>query len=249
MSSPTVLALGAALAVSAISLVGALTLVLRPDTLRRAQMWLISFAAGGLLGDALLHLLPEIAEHYGGLPTRAVGTVLGGILAFFVLERVLHWHHAHIPTEDVTHPVAVTNLVGDALHNFVDGAVMAGAFLASPKLGLATAVAVALHEIPQELGDFAILVHAGLKPRRALALNALTALAALAGAGAALVLAGAFEGLEPVLLAFTAGGFLYIACTDLIPDLHKEADARRSLLQMLGLAAGLAVMAGLLRLE
>ncbi len=167
---------------------------------------------------------------------------------FFSLEKILHWHHAHFPSEDVLHPVAVSNLVGDGLHNFVDGAIVAGAFVASPHLGVVTAVAIALHEIPQELGDFAILMHSGLKPKRALALNLLSALSAFVGGITALLL-GSISAVEAWLLPFSAGAFVYIASTDLIPELHKEPEPGKSLLQLLALSSGVLVMAALLLVE
>ena len=211
-----VAALAAVAVVSALSLVGALTLVLASNLLNRILLVLISFAAGALLGDVFIHLLPELAESQRGLDLATSMTVLAGITGFFLLEKVLHWHHAHFPSEEVVHPVAVSNLIGDGLHNFVDGAIVAGSFLVSTQLGIATTVAVALHEIPQELGDFAILVHAGLKPRRAPLLNFLSGLAAVAG-GVVTLLLTSVEGIEQFLVAFSAGGFIYIAATDLIP--------------------------------
>lgn len=241
--------IAAVLGISALSLVGAVTLLLRPRTLARILPALIAFAAGALLGDAFLHLIPEMAESESGFDTTASFALLGGVVVFFVLEKVLHWHHAHVPSEEVLHPVAVTNVVGDALHNFIDGAIVAGAFLASPTLGFATALAVALHEIPQELGDFGILVHAGLKPRRAVAINLLTALASLLGAIVVLVVASAADGFERLLIPVTAGGFIYIASTDLLPELHKEPEARKSLVQLVALMAGVAVMGSLLLLD
>jgi zinc and cadmium transporter len=241
--------LAAVAAISLLSLVGAVGLVLRPGTLQRGLRLLIAFAAGALLGDAFLHLLPEIAESEYGLDTFASSALLLGVVAFFVLEKVLHWHHAHVPPDEVLHPVAYTNLVGDALHNFVDGAIVAGAFLVDPGLGIATAIAVALHEIPQELGDFAILVHAGLDPRRALGVNLLSALAAVGGAVLTLVTASAVPGVERVLLPLTAGGFVYVAGSDLIPELHREPEGWVSVLQLLGLLAGMGIMGALLLLE
>jgi zinc and cadmium transporter len=241
--------IGAVAIVSALSLIGALTWVMRAGTLERGQLVLISFAAGALLGDAFIHLLPELAEVEPGFDLAASFALLGGVLAFFILEKVLHWHHSHFAHDEVVHPVAVTNLVGDGLHNFVDGSIIAGSFLVSTELGLATAIAVVLHEIPQELGDFAILVRAGLKPRRALALNALSALAALLGAVATLLAASAIGSLERFLVAATAGAFVYIASTDLFPELHKEPDARKSAVQLIGVVAGVGVMTALLLLE
>lgn len=241
--------LAAVFGISCISLAGALTLFFRPDSLRRWLLVLISFAAGALLGDAFLHLIPEISESETGFDLLASFSLLGGVLAFFILEKVLHWHHSHVPSEEVLHPVAVTNLVGDGLHNFLDGAIVAGSFLVSPTLGIATAIAVALHEIPQELGDFGILVHAGMRPARALAFNLLSALAAVLGAVVTLYLAGSFVGVERVLAPVTAGGFVYIASTDLIPELHKEPEAGKSVVQLLALVGGVAVMALLLTFD
>ena len=240
--------LTALVVVSAVSLVGAFTLVVASKLLSRILLVLISFAAGALLGDAFIHLLPEIAESDRGFDLPASLAVLTGITFFFLLEKVLHWHHAHFPSEEVVHPVATSNLVGDGLHNFVDGAIVAGSFLASPQLGLATTIAVALHEIPQELGDFAILVHAGVKPKRALTLNFLTGLAAVAG-GVATLLLESVGGLVHVLLPFSAGAFVYIASTDLIPELHKEPEPKKSFLQALALLVGIAVMAALTLVE
>jgi zinc and cadmium transporter len=238
----------AVLAISSVSLLGALGLVVRPDALRGALLLLVSFAAGALLGDAFLHLIPEIAESSAGLDALASAGLLAGVLCFFVLEKILHWHHSHFPHEEMLHPVAVSNLVGDGLHNFLDGAIVAGAFVASPSLGFATAVAVAVHEVPQELGDFGILVHAGLTPRRALLLNFLSGLTAVAGMAATLTFFPV-EAIERVLLPFSAGAFVYIASTDLIPELHKEPEPAKSLLQVVGLLAGVGIMAALLALE
>jgi zinc and cadmium transporter len=239
--------IGSVAIVSAASLAGAATLV-RPGRIERAQLGLISFAAGALLGDAFIHLLPEVSESETGFDLTASFCLLGGVIAFFVLEKVLHWHHAHYAHDEVIHPVAVTNLVGDALHNFVDGSIIAGSFLVSTELGIATSIAVVLHEIPQELGDFAILVRAGLKPRRALALNALSAVAAVVG-GVATLVAASVGDLERFLVPATAGAFVYIASTDLLPELHKEPDARKSAVQLVGVVCGVAVMAALLLLE
>ena len=234
--------------ISGLSLVGSVTLVLAPRALKRMLVLLVPFAAGALLGDAFLHLVPEIAESDAGFNTAASLWLLGGITAFFLLEKVLHWHHAHFPSEEVVHPVAVSNIAGDSIHNFVDGAIVASSFIASPALGLATTIAVSLHEIPQELGDFAILVHAGMKPKRALRLNFLTSLAAVAG-GMATLLVSSTDLIESVFLPFSAGAFVYIASTDLIPELHKEPEPAKSLLQSSALIAGIGVMAVLAFVE
>lgn len=242
---PTFVAL---IAISALSLVGGITLVVAPKTLRKSLIVLVAFAAGALLGDAFIHILPEVAESEDGFDLTASLSLVGGVVAFFILEKVLHWHHAHMPSEDVLHPIATMNLVGDVLHNFIDGAIVAAAFSVSPQVGIATAIAVALHEIPQELGDFAILLHGGLAPRKALLMNFATGLAAVAGGAATLVFASV-AGVERWLLPFSAGAFVYIASTDLIPELHKEPEPAKSAIQVVGLLAGVATMAALLALE
>jgi zinc and cadmium transporter len=241
--------LGAVLAVSLISLVGILALVAREAFLRRALPFLVSFAVGALLGDALLHILPELAEE-GGFTTGIAFVIVAAIIFFFVLEKAIHVHHTlDAPEHRHIHPVAVNNLIGDGVHNFVDGAIIAGAFIVDARLGVATTAAVMLHEIPQEVGDLGVLVHAGLTPRRAVVYNLASALVALFGAVLALVLEGVIDGLERPLLATSAGAFIYIAGADLIPELHRTNDWRSSIVQFVGIVGGFAVMALLLLAE
>jgi zinc and cadmium transporter len=234
--------------ISALSLVGAVTLTVGPDAIRRSLIVMVAFAAGALLGDAFIHILPEVAESRAGLDVTASLSIISGIVVFFVLEKALHWHHSHLPTEEVMHPVAVMNLVGDGLHNFIDGAIVAAAFTLSFKVGIATALAVALHEIPQELGDFAILLHAGLTAKRALLLNFATALTAVLG-GIITLSIESFASVDRLLLPFTAGAFVYIASTDLIPELHKEPEPGKSAIQVVALIGGVAVMVAMLAFE
>ncbi|MDQ3951777.1 MAG: ZIP family metal transporter [Actinomycetota bacterium] len=239
-------ALGSVAIVTAMSLVGAVGLQLRAEILQRALVFLVPFAAGALLGDAFFHIIPELSEG-GGLEFSASLALVAGLIIFFALEKVLHWHHAHYPHEDVIHPVAMSNLVGDALHNLLDGSLIGASYLVSPTVGLATTIAVVLHEIPQELGDFGILVHSGVEPKRALRLNLLTGSTAVAGALIALLSGDALS--SELLLPVAAGAFIYIASTDLLPELHKEPEPRKSLLQICALLLGLGVMAALLPLE
>lgn len=241
-------ALTALVVISALSLFGGITLVVAPKTLKRGLIVLVAFAAGALLGDAFIHIIPEVAESEAGFDLKASLMIIGGLVTFFVLEKTLHWHHAHMPTEEVMHPVATMNLVGDGLHNFIDGAIVAAAFAVSPQVGIATAVAVGLHEIPQELGDFGILVHSGVGPRRALFLNFITGLAALLGGVLTLLLASVAS-IGEALLPFTAGAFVYIASTDLIPELHKEPEPGKSLIQVLSLILGVGTMVALTAFE
>ncbi len=241
-------ALTALVVISGLSLIGGLTLVVAPRTLKRGLIVLVAFAAGALLGDAFIHIIPEVAESPTGFDLKASLMIITGVLTFFVLEKTLHWHHSHMPTQEVMHPVATMNLVGDGLHNFIDGAIVAAAFAVAPEVGVATAIAVGLHEIPQELGDFGILVHAGVTPQRALLLNLATGLASLLGGVLTLLLASVAS-IGETLLPFTAGAFVYIASTDLIPELHKEPEPGKSLIQAVSLIVGVGTMVALTALE
>ena len=235
--------------VSSISFIGIIVLVIQEGLLTRMVPILVSFAVGALLGDALFHIMPELALD-GGITVGISWIMALSILFFFVLEKVIHLHHQlNAPEHRHVHPVVLTNLLGDGVHNFVDGAIIAGSFLVNPSLGIATTIAVALHEIPQEMGDLGVLVHAGLTPKRALLYNFGSALTALLGAVIALLLSGAVEGIDRPLLAISAGAFIYIAGADLIPELHKGASIRTGVIQFFGIAAGFVVMAALLLID
>ena len=238
----------AVVGVSLLSFVGVVVLLVRERLLRQLIPILVSFAVGALLGDALLHILPELSET-GGVTSGIAFVMVGGIVAFFVLENFILWHHAlNLSSRPVIHAVAMATMVGDGVHNFVDGAIIAGAFLANVALGTTTALAVALHEIPQEIGDLGVLVHAGVKPRRALQFNFLSGLTAVAGGVLTLLLADVVALARP-LLAITAGAFIYIAGADLIPELHRETNVWTSAVQFLAMVGGFAVMALLLLVE
>ncbi len=239
--------------VSAVSLVGVFTLSLRRERLRKLTVILVSFAVGALMGDALIHLIPQA---YGelGLTLGVSLFVLLGMLLFFLLEKFLRWRHCH-DTECAwhmgdavkgeggrVHPVVVMNLIGDAVHNCIDGMVIAASYLVSVPLGVATTVAVVGHEIPQEIGDFGVLVHGGLPIRRALAFNFLSSLAALLGAVLSLVVGPHVKDYAPYLVPLTAGGFLYIAGSDLIPELQHDVGLGKSAAQLVAVLAGVGVM-------
>lgn len=241
----------AVLVVSCISFVGLATLGLKLKKLKTVVIYLISFAAGALLGDVFLHLLPEAVESEGGFGLSLGLGVLGGMVVFFLLEKVIHWRHCHMPVDgkEHVHAFAYTNLIGDALHNFLDGVLIAGSFLVNWPTGIATSLAVILHEIPQEIGDFGVLIHGGFTRKRALWLNFLTALTAIVGAVVTLLVAGQMEEIVRWLIPLAAGGFIYIASADLIPELHKETTTRRSLGQIVAFLLGIGVMASLLLME
>jgi len=211
------------------------------DTARTKLIpWLVSYAVGALLGVSMLRLLPTALE---ALPsTRVFSTLLVGILLFFVLEKLVLWRHCHTHDCEVHESSVFPVLIGDAFHNFVDGAVIAAAVLTSVPLGITTAIAVAAHEIPQEVGDFAILLHAGYSRSRALLLNLLSSLASAAGAVAAIVAFDTLPPLLPYFLALAAASFLYVAMADLIPGLHRGRTDASSMRQILLIAAGVATM-------
>ncbi len=231
--------------ISLISFIGAISISLKPETLKRILLLFVSFSAGGLLGGAFLHLLPEAAEA-GGFGVGMSLYVLGGILFFFIMEKFIHWRHCHIPTSHShPHSFAYMNLLGDGIHNLIDGLIIGASYLAAIPLGIATTIAVILHEIPQEIGDFGVLVYGGFRVRRALLMNFLTALTALAGVMVSLILGAFIEGTTIFLLPFAAGGFIYIAGSDLIPELHKECKAGKSMAQLLMILLGMLVMLSL----
>jgi zinc and cadmium transporter len=206
--------------------------------------WLVSYAVGTLLGAALLGLAPQALQSLAPQPVFLM--LLGGILTFFVLEKLVLWRHSHDDHQCAVHRSTVTLvIVGDALHTFVDGVVIAAAVLISVPLGLTTAVAVAAHEIPQEAGDFAILLAAGHSRSQALVLNLSSAIGGVVGAGAMLAFGREAPQIVPYVLAFAAGNFLYVAMADLIPSLHHGTLDRNALRQLLLIVAGIATISAL----
>lgn len=233
--------------VSLISLIGIFTLAIQQDRLQRTLFYLISFSAGALLGDVFIHILPEIMDGEAALSSGIY--ILIGIMVFFVLERVLMWHHSHSSHKEEIHSMVYLTIFGDALHNFLDGVVIAAAFLVSIPIGIATATAVIFHEIPQEIGQFAILVHGGWSRKKALLYNFFSALTSVVGALIALIFAQKFEEAPAFLLGIAAASFIYVAMSDLIPELQKEKQIRRFILQLIWMTSGIAVMAVLLLFE
>jgi zinc and cadmium transporter len=237
------------LGVSLIAFAGLFTFSLKIERLKKILLFLISFAAGSLLGDAFIHLLPEAVSLSSKTLTISLW-ILAGLVLFFVMEKVLKWRHCHEPEcEDHAHSVGMMSLIGDGVHNFIDGAIIAASFLVSPALGLATTIAVIIHEIPQEMGDFGILIHAGYSRKQALFYNFLSALTAVAGAALTLTFGASFSNLTSYLIPFTIGGFIYIATADLIPELHKEVRLRYSFFQLLSFLLGIGLMALLLLMD
>lgn len=227
--------------VSLIALVGVVALSLDERRLDRLVDYLVSFSAGTLFGGAFLHLIPETAEEFGFTPSTGL-VVLAGLVLAFVIEKYISWHHHHHPEQAHSEPLSYMIVFGDAVHNILDGVIIAASYLTSIPLGIATTTAIAFHEIPQELGDFGVLVYGGLSRRWAIAINFATALTAFAGATAVVFLIDDVERLLQFLLPVAAGNFIYIAGSDLLPELVGEMDVRRSSVQMATFLLGLGIM-------
>lgn len=228
--------------VSALSLVGILTFLLRRELQRSLLLYMVSFSVGGLLGGAFFHLIPE-ASAASGFTLQVSACILLGILASFIVEQCLKWRHCHVLTsEEQPHTFAYMNLFGDAVHNLIDGMVIGGSYLVSVSMGLATTLAVCFHELPQEIGDFGVLLYAGFSRRTALIYNFLTALTAFVGVVLSLVLSVYIGDLAMFLIPFTAGNFIYIAGSDLIPELHAEEKIGRTVGQLAAMVLGIMLL-------
>jgi zinc and cadmium transporter len=221
-------------------LVAASVLLINDSARNRIVPWLVSYAVGALLGAATLKILPEAVQQVA--PGRLFATLLVGVMLFFILEKLVLWRHCHTHDCEVHDGSVVGVIVGDSFHNFVDGAVIATAVMTSVPLGISTAIAVAAHEIPQELGDFAILLHAGYSRGRALLLNVLSGLSSAVGALVAFVAFDFLPTLRPYCLALAAASFLYVAMADLIPGLHRGRTDAASMRQILLIGAGIGTM-------
>lgn len=225
--------------VSLVSLVGVITLSIKIDLLKKILMFLVSFSTGTMFASAFFHLMPEAVAKIGfGFKMSAY--LMVGVLFSFVMEKIIHWRHCHNPQhfEEHIHSFAYMNLFGDCIHNFIDGLIIAGAYLVSIPTGVATTMAVIWHEIPQEIGDFGVLLHGGFNKNKAILYNFITALTAVFGTIIVLILGPHYENFINFLLPFAAGNFIYIAGSDLIPELHKETAIKKNLIQFLFLIAG-----------
>lgn len=229
-------AVSASVVVSLISLVGIFSLLLKDNLLDKALFVLVGFSAGGLIGGAFLHLLPEALEESS---TRIVFPYLIlGFIFFFILEKYLHWRHCH---EDhcAVHTFTYLNLVGDGVHNFIDGLIIGSSFLVGIHFGVVTTLVLIFHEIPQEIGDFGTLVYGGFSRAKALYCNFMIALTCVIGTVGGFFLGEYFNGFTSFLLPFTAGGFIYIGACDLIPELHKQPGLKKSISAMLSFICGI----------
>lgn len=232
-------AMGATVLVSLASFAGIISLIVKKKYLTTVLFVLVGFSAGALMGDAFLHMIPESLE--SATPqVVAVGTLFGFIVFFFV-ERFLHWRHCHDETCKV-HPFTHMTMVGDSIHNFIDGLIIAVSFLVSVPLGIVSTLAIIAHEVPQEMGNLGVLIYGGFSKNKALLYNFLTQTTAVLGAIIGYFFSTSIELLRPFLLPFAAGGFLYIAASDLVPELHKEKEPKKALLSMVFFIVGIVLM-------
>jgi len=234
--------LSSVIVVSLVSLIGVLTLSINLDKLKRILIFFVSFSAGSLLAGAFFHLLPEMVEEKG-FTAQVSFLLIAGIFIFFLLEKFIHWRHCHEPTsENHPHHLGKMNLIGDGLHNFIDGLIIAASYLISLPLGLAATLAIIFHEIPQEIGDFGVLLHSGFSKKKAIVYNLLSASLAVLGVVIGLLLGGAIESLTFYVLPLAAASFIYIATADLIPELHKTTKMSKSVIQLISFIIGVYLM-------
>jgi len=225
--------------ISLISLIGIFTLMIKEKLLQKILLFLVSLSAGALMGGAFIHLLPEAQEKYRDVNMFLI--VLLSFIFFFFVEKLLHWRHCH-KGECEIHTFGYMNLFGDAVHNFIDGLVIAATFLTDIKLGIATSLAVFLHEIPQEIGDFGVLLYSGFGRKKAIISNFLVALTAVLGGLIGYFLSFSIDRFTTYLLPFTAGGFIYIAASDLMPEIRKETNLKKSLVSFAVFIVGILLM-------
>ncbi|MBR9706230.1 ZIP family metal transporter [Candidatus Pacearchaeota archaeon] len=221
-----------------IALAGAVSFLLTKKNLKKITIFLVSFSIGSLLGGAFIHFIPEAIEEL--LLTKTVIFVLLGIAVFYVLEKVLHWHHCH-EGECKVHPAGYLLLYGDAIHNFLDGLIIAGSFLINIPFGIITSILIILHEFPQEIADIGVLIHGGFAKKKALLYNFIAQLTSVLGGIVGFFFIKA-SNYVIFLLPFAAGGFIYIALGDLIPEVLKEKDPKRRIINLLSIILGLSIL-------
>lgn len=235
--------------VSLISLIGIATIGIKTKQLKKILIYMISFSAGAMMGDVFLHLIPHLVEE-GHFHHETGFLIIGGIILSLIVEKVIHWRHCHMPQEKGHyHHVGIMSLIGDAIHNFIDGIIIGVSYLVSIPVGIATTIAVIFHEIPQEIADYGVLIYSGFSKGKALFMNFLTACSAFIGLGFALLLGTSSENLIHFAIPIAAGNFIYIAGSDLIPELHKEKHWKSAIFQILFFSLGVLIMFGLIFLE
>ena len=231
---PTALLYGliSTLVISIIGQIGFFVFILKDNILRKILIFFISFSAGSLIGGAFFHLLPEVIEKRDDVLMVFVW-VIAGFCLFFIMEKFLRWHHCHDKECGEKIHLGQINMVGDGIHNFLDGIIVMAAFVVNPALGLATTISIISHEIPQELGDFGVLLYSGYNKTKAIIYNFLLSAVAILGALVGYFLSNEISGFTSIIIPLAAGGFFYIAASDFIPEMQKEINAKSSILNFL----------------
>ncbi len=233
-------AIGSSVIVSLIAFIGIITLLFREKLLNKILIFLVAFSAGGLIGGAFLHLLPEAIKNIHDTSHVFIYVIIGFIF-FFILEKYFYWRHCHTENCEI-HTFTYMNLAGDAIHNFVDGLIIGTSFTVNIQFGLITTLAIILHEIPQELGDFGVLLYGGFTKKKALLFNFFSATTAILGTMIGYYFGHSIHIFSELLLPFAAGGFIYIAACDLIPELHKQASLKKAIVSLLFFMFGILFM-------
>lgn len=233
------------LIISLASILGIFFLFIKNENkLKKIILYLVSFSAAAFLGEVLFHLLPEAVENFNGFNIKLGLLILAGFLTFFIIEKIIHWRHCHdIDCHEEDHKaIGKMNLVGDGFHNLIDGLIIGATFLVDVKLGIATSFSILMHEIPQEIGDFGVLIHSGFSKNKALLYNFLISLSAIFGTIIALIFGNNFDNFLLYITPFTAGGFLYIATVDLFSEIKHEIKIKNFILQFLVILFGIGTM-------
>lgn len=245
-------ALLSTVAVTLLSAVGIAFFLFRHSHVKPLLIPLVSFSTGAILGDVFLHMFPEMVEAGGDFTSNMI-IVLVGIVFSFCVEKIIHWRHCHVPPCDGDdhhcHTVGTMTMLGETVHNFIDGVVIAASFLVSIPVGIASTIAIIFHEVPHEIGNFAVLLHSGFDRAKALRINLLSGSVGILGTLAVFLASQNVIGINMYLLPFAAGNLLYIAGSDLIPELHKQSKIDQSLLQLAAMILGMLLMYAVLGLE
>lgn len=245
------------LMVSLIAFIGLFFLSISDKALKKIIFVLVSFSVGALFGDAFIHLIPQAFE--SGIANAKISFfILLGIAIFFTLEKFLHWRHSHSndgesceihKEENIIKPTGYMILSSDAAHNFIDGVIIAASYMVGVEVGITTTIAVVLHEIPQEAGHFGLLVNSGFTRAKALLFNFYSAMPAFLGIAFVFFLGVKSDSFTPFIISIAAGGFIYIAGSDLVPEIHKTSDPKKSAVQFISILGGIALMFAFLLIE
>lgn len=245
--NPLIYILGSVIIVSLIAVLAIIPFLLKKKISEHKLILLLSVSVGTLLGGVFIHFMPEIVEH--GYNIRSAIYILAGFITFFILEKLIHWHHNKQnvnKTNKCAHShayhLAPLNLIGDGIHNFLDGMVIAGSYLVNLPLGIAATISIIFHELPQEIADFGVLIYSGMSKKKAVLFNFLSAITAIIGAVAGFFISNYIHEFTHFIIPFAAGNFIYIAASNLVPELHRHCKLRDTITHIIAIIAGIGIM-------